>query len=272
MYFSKTVLCFSKGIYFILDYLYTKVQNKIFIYIKSYKIILLKGHWTGDFGYLFFSLNMLGQPRKYGRHKKKLHQRPLRGSYGPLKSSRYCPVPRATVQFPRATVQFPHATVQFPRATVQFPRATVQFLALLSSFLALLSSFLALLSSSSCYCPVPRATVQFLALLSSFLELLSSPYFSFLVYRKQGTFLYFFFVRLFILLYQYTYSFKSIHFFPYFGPIHTMPDLISSRYCPVPRATVQFLALLSSSSCYCAVPRATVQFPRATVQYAPTGQ
>ena len=56
----------------------------------------LKEHWTGDFGYLFFSLNMLGQPRKYGRHKKKLHQRPLRGSYGPMKSSRYCPVPRAT--------------------------------------------------------------------------------------------------------------------------------------------------------------------------------
>ena len=108
---------------------------------------------------------MLGQPRKYGCHQKKLPPIPLRGSYDALKSSRYCPV----------------------------PRATVQFLALLSSFLALLSSFLALLSSSSCYCPVPRATVQFLALLSSFLELLSSPYFSFSVYRKQGTFLYFFF-------------------------------------------------------------------------------
>ena len=54
--------------------------------------IYLKGHWTGKIGYLFFSLNMLCQPRKYGRNKKKLHQRPLRGSYGPLKSSPYCPV------------------------------------------------------------------------------------------------------------------------------------------------------------------------------------
>ena len=166
---------------------------------------------------------MLGQPRKYGRHKKKLHQRPLRGSYGTLKSSRYCPVPRATVQFPRATVQF-----------------------------------LMLLSSSSRYCPVPRAIVQFpRATVQSLFFFFGLP--------KAGYIFVFFFVRLFILLYQDTYSFKSIHFFPYFGPIHTMPDLISSRYCPVPRATVQFLALLSSSSCYCAVPRATVQFPRATV-------
>ena len=32
-----------------------------------------------------------------------------------LVSSRYCPVPRATVQFPPATVQFPRAIVQsFP--------------------------------------------------------------------------------------------------------------------------------------------------------------
>ena len=76
---------------------------------------------------------MLGQPRKYGCHQKKLPPIPLRGSYDALKSSRYCPVPRATVQFPRATVQFPRATVQF----------------------------LMLLSSSSRYCPVPRAIVQF---------------------------------------------------------------------------------------------------------------
>ena len=211
MYFSKTVLCFSKGIYFILDYLYTKVQNKIFIYIKSYKIILLKGHWTGDFGYLFFSLNMLGQPRKYGCHQKKLPPIPLRGSYDALKSSRYCPVPRATVQF--------------LALLSSFLALLSSFLMLLSSFLELLSSFLELLSSSSRYCPVssrycpvpraivqfppatvqfphatvqfpratvqfpraivqfpratvqcPRATVQFLALLSSFLALLSSPF------------------------------------------------------------------------------------------------
>ena len=34
----------------------------------------------------------------------------------------------------------------------------------------------------------------------------------------------------------------------------------SSSYCPVSRATVQFLALLSSFSSYCPVSRATVQF------------
>ena len=71
-----------------------------------------------------------------------------------------------------------------------------------------------------------------------------------------------------------TYSFKSVIFFPYFGPIHIFDFLrllaISSRYCPFPRATVQFLVLLSISSCYCPVPRSTVHFPSATAQYAPT--
>ena len=97
---------------------------------------------------------------------------------------------------------------------------------------------------------VPCATVQFLALLSSFLALLSSLYFSFWVSCKQGTFLYFR-QTILIHLYHYTYLFFQIcNFFPYFGPIHIFDFLrllaISSRYCPFPRATVQFLALLST--------------------------
>ena len=108
-------------------------------------------------------------------------------------------------------------------------RATVQLLALLSrlQFLGLLSrlQFLALLSSSSRYCPDSR----------------SSGYCP--GFPIAGYIFVFFSVRLSILLYQYTYSFKYVNFFPYFGP---------SRYCPVPRASVQS--------------------PHAPVQYAPTGQ
>ena len=104
------------------------------------KHLPLKGHSTGDFGYLFFSLNMLGQPRKYGCHQKKLPPIPLRGSYDALKSSRYCPVPRDTVQF--------------LALLSSFLALLSSFLMLLSSFLELLSSFLELLSSSSRYCPV----------------------------------------------------------------------------------------------------------------------
>ena len=32
--------------------------------------VFFYSYWTSDFGYLFFSLNMLGQPRKYWCHKK----------------------------------------------------------------------------------------------------------------------------------------------------------------------------------------------------------
>ena len=168
---------------------------------------------------------MLGQPRKYGRHKKKLHQRPLRGSYGPLKSSRYCPVPRATVQFPRATVQFPRATVQF----------------------------LMLLSSSSRYCPVPRAIVQFPR------ATVQSLFFFFCLPKAGYIFVFFF--RQTIHPSIPVYLFFQIHtFFPIFWAHthHARFDFLallssSSRYCPVPRAIVQFLLLLCSSSRYCAV-------------------
>ena len=163
---------------------------------------------------------MLGQPRKYGCHQKKLPPIPLRGSYDALKSSRYCPVPRATVQF--------------LALLSSFLALLSSFLMLLSSFLELLSSFLELLSSSSrycpvssryCpvssrYCPVPHATVQFLALLSSSSRYcpVSSSYCPVLIFlfwftESRVHFCNFFFVRLFILLYQYTYSFKSNHFF-----------------------------------------------------------
>ena len=67
-----------------------------------------------------------------------------------------------------------------------------------------------------------------------------------------------------------------------YDPLKSSPYCpVSSRncpvfwsYCPVPRPSVQFLALLSSflellssSSRYFQVPRAIVQFPRATVQF-----
>ena len=45
-----------------------------------------------------------------------------------------------------------------------------------------------------------------------------------------------------------------------------MPALNSSRYCPVPRAFVQFLELLCSSSHYCAVSSRYCPDPRAIVQ------
>ena len=110
---------------------------------------------------------------------------------------------------------------------------------------------------------VPCTTVQFLALLSSFLALLSSLYFSFWVSCKQGTFLYFR-QTILIHLYHYTYLFFQIcNFFSIFwAHIHIWFS----------QASGHFLALLSISSCYCPVPRSTVHFPRATAQYAPTGQ
>ena len=113
---------------------------------------------NGRFLVPIFLLAMLGQPRKYGCHQKKLHPRSLGDS-----------------------------------TALWNPQDIVQFLELLFSLLELLSSssnycpevpraidqscpiqFLELMSSSSSYCPVPRATVQFLQLLISPLELLIS--------------------------------------------------------------------------------------------------
>ena len=159
-----------------------------------------KGTLNGQFGYLHFSLNMWGQPRKYEKYYT------IRGVLSSLKSLHTCPFPRATVQFPQATVQF------------------------------------------------PCTTVQFLKLLSSFLELLSSLYFSFRVTRKQGRFLYFFFfssdIHPSITVYLF---FQICTFFPiYWHYTHYARFELfvllssSSRYCPVSRATVQFLVLLCS--------------------------
>ena len=51
-------------------YMIPTVLTCVFPFFCFSLFISLKGHWTGKIGYLFFSLNILGQPRKYGRHKK----------------------------------------------------------------------------------------------------------------------------------------------------------------------------------------------------------
>ena len=122
---------------------------------------------TECFGYLFYSLNLLGQPRKYGCHKKNAPKT----IKGVLRSS----------------------------------------------------EVLKLLSSSSSYFPISSsswADVKFLELMSSFPDIFSFLFV--LGFPQTGYIFVIFFVRLLILLNQYSYYEKSVIFFsPYFEPIYT---------------------------------------------------